>query len=122
MTPVARVGLALDPATNDLFLTASGDLALATDAQAVSQHAKQRLMTFQGEWFLDTTAGVPWIEEILGKRPALTLAEGVIKAEILDTDGVTAINEFAIRFRAGDRRLDVPKANISTEYDEDQPL
>lgn len=54
MTEV-RIGLAIDQASNDLYLAADGNLAVATDALAVGQHGRQRLQTHAGEWFLDTT-------------------------------------------------------------------
>ncbi|MDT9694263.1 hypothetical protein Q5762_39210, partial [Streptomyces sp. P9(2023)] len=63
----------------DLYLDANGNLGLVYNAEAVGQHARQRLMTYEGEWFLDKTAGVPWIREILGSAYDAVLAESVIK-------------------------------------------
>lgn len=103
----------------DLALTPDGNLDMVIDAEAVGQHARQRLMTFEEEWFLDTTAGVVWLQEIMGRPENLPLAEGVIKAEILDTDGVTGISSFAIRFDRVTRKLEVSRATVRTEYDED---
>lgn len=116
--PVSRLGLGIDQATNDLHLDGDGNLVMVEDALAVGQHVRQRLMTYEGEWFLDTQAGVPWLEQIMGRQPDLQLAEAVMKAEIADTDGVTAIEEFSIRFFRGNRQLDVPRATVLTEYDE----
>lgn len=119
---VSRIAPALSQTTNDLMLAADGNLAMVHDAEAVGQHARQRLMTFQGDWFLDTTAGVAWLEEIMGRKSDMPLAEALLKAEILDTDGVTGIAAFSIRyFRAG-RRVDVPTASLLTEYDVEADL
>jgi hypothetical protein len=118
---IPRIGLALAPpnsdAPHDLYLDATGNLAMVRDAEAAGQHVRQRLMTFEGEWFLDTTAGVMWLQEIMGRAENLSLAEGVIKAEILDTEGVTGITDFSIRYFRGNRQLDVPHATVSTEYE-----
>lgn len=51
-------GIALGHASNDLVLDETGSLVLVRDAEAVGQHARQRLMMFRGEWFLDPEAGV----------------------------------------------------------------
>lgn len=112
-------GLAIDPDTNDLFLTATGELAIVEGAEACGQHARQRLMTFQGEWFLDNTAGVPWLSEIMGKQYNPELAEAVVKNEILDTDGVTDISSFSVSFNNEVRNLIIKQIEISTIYNEE---
>ncbi|SHI80463.1 hypothetical protein SAMN02745911_1222 [Aureimonas altamirensis DSM 21988] len=119
---VNRIGLAISGDPADLYLDAVGNLALVQDAEAIGQHARQRLMAHEGEWFLDTTAGVAWIPQILGAAENLPLAEAVIKAEILDTDGVTTISEFSIRRFPSSRRVDVPSALVSTVYDEETTI
>lgn len=118
----SRIGLAIDGNTNDLFLRANGELAIVTDAEAVGQHARQRLMTYEREWFLDTTAGVVWLDEIMGKAFDPALAEAVVKAEILDTDGVTEITSFSVRFNRGQRELAISSINVLTEYDQEVSL
>ena len=118
MTAV-RFGVAIDQATNDLFLTAAGNLATVTDAEAVGQHARQRLSTFSREWFLDTTAGVPWLDQILGKAYDPALAESVVKAEILNTDGVTEITSFSVSFDKATRGLIIRSVEVGTVFDEE---
>ncbi|WP_019997240.1 hypothetical protein [Aureimonas ureilytica] len=123
---VARVTLALAPANgdapHDLYLDATGNLALAMDAKAVGQHARQRIMAFEGEWFLDTTAGLPWFDTIFGRRENLALAEALIKNEILDTDGVTGITGLSARFDPHTRSIAVSSATVITEYDQEASL
>lgn len=112
-----RVGLAIDQATNDLYFDAGSSLVLARDALAVGQHARQRLMTFEGEWFLDTTAGVPWLTQILGKGQDPALAEAVVKANLLGTDGVTEITSFSVGFAQPTRGLQIKGVEVKTDYD-----
>ena len=112
-------GPAIDPATNDLFLATDGNLATVTRAQAVAQHVRQRLKSFSGEWFLDTTAGVPWLDQVLGRQYDPALAESVIKAEILNTDGVTEITSFSVRFDRTKRALEAYNITVLTIYDEE---
>lgn len=114
---LARVGLAVDPASNDVYLALDGNLATVHDAHAVGQHVRQRLMTHRGEWFLDTEAGVPWLDQLLGRAYDSALAEAVVKAEILDTDGVEEITSFSVRFFREPRNLDIHSVEVLTEYD-----
>lgn len=114
-----HVGLAIDPATNDIYLADDGNLAFVHEAEAVGQHVRQRLKTFEGEWFLDTTAGVPWLTDILGNAYDPALAEAVIKAEILETDAVTEITSFSVRFDNHNRSLEAFNITVSTEYQQE---
>lgn len=118
MTAPSRVGLAIDPTTNDLFLEDNGELAIVHDAEAVGQHVRQRLMTFEGEWFLDNTAGVVWLSKIMGRGYDPALAESVVKAEILDTEGVTSIESFSVSFNKTQRNLEIRSVEVLTDYDE----
>lgn len=117
-----RIGLAVDPSTNDLYLDSTGALATVEDAHAVGQHVRQRLKTFAQEWFLDTTAGVPWLTDILGRGYDPALAEAVIKAEILDTDGVTEISRFSVRFDRAKRHLEAFNISVGSEYEQEAPV
>jgi hypothetical protein len=117
----AQIGLALHPQTHDLFLDASNNLVLARDAAAIGEHAKQRMKMFVGEWFLDTTAGLPWLPRpgafAIFDRPYLAgQSEALIKAEILDTPGVVGIERFEARVDRATRGL-VIDAEIVTAFD-----
>ncbi len=54
---------------------------------AVGQSVETRLLLFLGEWYLDTTAGTPYIEGVLGKH-SLAQADVIIQQRTLTaTDG-----------------------------------
>jgi len=118
MTAFQHVGLSLDPTTNDLHFEGN-NLVFAYDAEAVGQHVRQRLMTFQGEWFLDTSAGVPWLAQIMGKEYDPALAEAVVKAEVLDTHAVVEITSFSVGFNRALRNLEIKEVEVLTTYDEE---
>ncbi|UQS95092.1 hypothetical protein Pam3_21 [Pseudanabaena phage Pam3] len=125
MAAPSRIGLALkknEQGIADIYLDASGNLSMVQNTEAVGQHARQRLMTYLGEWFLNKNVGVPWLRDLLGKGYDPVLAEAVIKAEILSTDGVTEITSFSIRFDQGRRALEAFDIEVTTEYDEETVL
>lgn len=119
---MTHIGLAIDPITNDLFVDGSNNLAIVTGAEAVGQHARQRLKTFQGEWFLDTSAGVPWLAQIMGAKYDPALVEAVVKAEILDTDGVVEITSFSVGFDRSTRNVIIRDVEVLTVYDEEASI
>ena len=113
-----RVGIAMIP-HNDIALDASGNLAMVYDAEAVGQHARQRLMFFKGEYFLDTNVGVDWLGNVLGAQPrAVAIAEAMAKQVILNTPGITGLAEFEIEFDRVDRGAIVRRCFVETEYDD----
>ena len=102
----------------DLHLGDTGDLATVTDTEAVGQHARQRLMTYYGEWFLNIEVGVRWLQDIMGKAFDPGLSEALVKAEILDTDGITSIEGFSVSFARNRRELIINEITVQTTYDE----
>lgn len=83
--------LTLDPATLD-FSTVSG-------ADYLPVRIKQRLLTFQGEWWLDPSLGVPYYESILGQtQPDLNAIRNIFIDAILDVVGVASISSLSVGF------------------------
>ena len=117
---INRIGLSIKKDGSnpgDLHLDDKGNLVLVFGGEAVAQHVRQRLMTYEGEWFLDRAVGVPWLRDILGEQYDPALAEAVIKAEILDSDGVVDINSFSVRFDRSSRGLSAYDIEVITEFD-----
>ena len=104
-------------AVADITFSEDGQLELVSGANAVGQHVRHRLLTFQGEWFLDTEAGLPWFDEILGNgasnNPAV-LAEALIKTEIWETPSVTDILSFDVSLNSKNRILGITNVVVQT--------
>lgn len=88
----------------------------ARDAGATAQCVKTRLQLLRGEWFLDTSAGVPYLQDICVKPANLPLAESIIKRTILETEGVAEIVSFSLTL--DDRRKLQVYARVRTIYDD----
>ena len=98
------VGVSIKP-YNDIELDADGNLRLVYDAEAVGQHARQRITFFLGEWFLDRTVGVDWFGRVFGRKgeKMVAVADGMLKREILTTPGVAGIVEYESGFDKASR-------------------
>jgi|SRR5947207_1263604 len=59
--------LLLNSDTNDLVFTNGACPVTQLLTVIVAQRLKITLYTFLGEWFLDTTIGVPYFQQIFGK-------------------------------------------------------
>lgn len=89
----------------------------ARDAEATAQAVKTRLQLLREEWFLDTSAGVPYLQEICTKPANLPLAQSLIKQTILDTEGVREIVSFDLSVSTETRRMSV-YTQVRTIYDD----
>lgn len=100
-------------------LSSTGDYTvgkpfLANTPDTVAQAVLTVLELIQGEWFLDTTAGVPYPTEVLGYGTKSTY-DDAIRTAILNTEGVTEIVTYSSTFNATSRALSIT-ATLATLY------
>jgi hypothetical protein len=105
---------ALDLITHDINFP-DGSIAIIFGIDAIVQAIKTRLLFFLGEWFLDTTVGVPWFDSVLKKGVNPKEIASLLKTEILQTDGVNSLLFFDIDFQALPRTLNVTFRVDTTE-------
>lgn len=85
--------------------------------QGVAQSVQTRLLLWEGEWFLNTTEGTPFLQQVLGYN-AQTLRDLAIKQRVLNTPGVTSINEYDSTVNPTTRAFTVTMS-ITTQYSVD---
>ena len=101
-------------------LTASGDYSFGhgvgdfwiNSPEGVGQSVVTRLKLWQGEWFLDKTAGTPYAQQILGYQ---TMYDMAIRQRVLQTNGVVGIDSYASELDPETRELTV-QLSILTQY------
>lgn len=76
--------------------------------------ASERLSLWRGEWYQDVTDGTPYRERVLGRHTETT-RDLVLRARILGTEGVTAIDAYDAAQNRDTRKLSV-SATVSTAY------
>lgn len=81
---------------------------------AVGQAVETGLLLWQGEWFLDTTVGMPWVEGVLGKNSQAS-GDATIQNQVINTQGVTDISSYQSTRNDVTRSLDV-QMTIDTIY------
>ena len=84
-------------------------------ADKVAQQVKINLLSFLGEWFLDITYGVPYLEEILVKNPHMAVVETIFRNHILSVPHVTRIDALSLDWNRKNRVLGV-QFTCNTDY------
>jgi hypothetical protein len=55
-----------------------GNLAIADDPYAIAQDVACACRLFLGECYYDTTRGIPYFQEVLGRNPPLSVLKGTL--------------------------------------------
>lgn len=88
--------LLLDQDAWDLLIDARGNIAVAGEPYALAQDAACAIKTFLGEVYFDTTLGVPYLSEILAKRPSITLLKSELESAATSMPGVGSAKCFLV--------------------------
>lgn len=108
--------LQLDRETHDLVIDAgTGDIQIIEGARRVAQQIKVTLLLFLGEWFLDTSFGMPYLDSIMVKNPRFGTLHAVFRAKIADVPGVTRVRSLSFDFNRATRGLSVSFEAETTE-------
>ena len=97
----AATTLLLDQTQWDLVLDANGNIALASPPYSTAQDVASAVRTFLGEVWYDTTQGIPYFEDVLGKLPPAALLTQLITNQALTVPGVVSATTTITSFTSG---------------------
>ena len=100
------INLEIDTNTNDL-IPRFNNLAVVTGSAAVAQLCESRLSVFEGEFFLDRSTGLPYLQSIFKKETDRALIDSFFKNVILSVDQVTKILSYYAEFIGAERKYSV---------------
>jgi hypothetical protein len=80
--------LLLDRTTWDLLTDASGNIAMATTPYATAQDVASVCRLFSGEYWYDTTLGLPYFTNILGQQISVSYLKTQYEAAALTVPNV----------------------------------
>jgi hypothetical protein len=98
--------LGMNLVTNDLDIR-NGDLYLVTGTDAIAQNLQQTLQLWLGEWFLDTTKGIPFKQQILIKNPNLDVVQADIVNAAVAVPGVTQVMNVTFNYSNQSRTFSI---------------
>lgn len=86
--------LLLDQIWWDLVLDADGNIAVASEPYSLAQDASSAIRTWLGEVYFDTTLGIPYLQQIFGRTPSLTLLKATLESAAGTVPGVSKATVF----------------------------
>lgn len=82
--------------TNHDILFDGNDFSVTqTKDETLQQRLKVKLLTFQGEWFLNQNLGLPWWQRIFRKGTSKETVDIILKRAIAEEPEVLSIQEFS---------------------------
>ena len=97
---------------DDDLLLVEGDLVMLTGAEGVASDIRARLQTLTGDYFRDTSLGLPR-EQILGVKFNKGRSEELYRTAVRETPGVATVESLVASF--ADRTLDV-RLRVTTDF------
>ena len=106
--------LKLGTATHDLEIV-NGDLQLVTESEEVAQSVKIRLLFWKGEWILDYSKGVEYINGIYDLGKSQEYKDQQFKKAILGTKHMKQIIDYVFGVDSANQTASV-EFEATTEY------
>lgn len=103
---IALVVDAENPIVGDLYLENGTARLTANLREEVAQELWIRFKFFQGEWFLDRTLGLPYLQSILAQKTPMSIISQIFRRVITSCPGVASILTLNLS-RAANRTLRV---------------
>ena len=108
--------------SNDLVFI-NGECPVVSDLSGVvAQRLFIMLRTFMGEWFLNTQHGIPWLQNILGKKITKSGVDNILQDKILSETGVSRISEWESNLDSQSRLYTVRFKVIATNGEETEEI
>lgn len=73
-----------------------GRLRVLRGVDAMADKVQAALQVFLGEWFLDTSIGIPWLQEILVKGPRIKDVAALLTKKIRAVRGVREVFDMVL--------------------------
>ena len=84
----------LDEVTHDAIFLNGSTPVTPTVSEGLKQRLKIKLLTFMGEWFLDTNYGTPYFQQIVGKNRSKGTLDIIFRQIVAADNDVVTIVKF----------------------------
>jgi len=86
---------------NDMYLDASGNIAITQDINALADISKNKVLTNYGEPEYNALDGIPYFETIFADKPNVDLFQAAIIETLENTENIERISDFEYKQNNG---------------------
>lgn len=86
----------IDDTTGDITLGPNGYFLTVEGAERVAQQCEIRLRTQFGEWLLDTSSGMDWLDTVFVKNPDFVLIRARVIEQLRQVPDVQSVDSVAL--------------------------
>lgn len=102
----------------DIALDSAGNLSTAEGAEGLRQKIESRLTLWLGDWFLNTTSGIPFLQNLIGRSTsgiAEQTAGAIISREVVKEPEVLSVKQSETQLDRRNRKFTY-RAFVNTIY------
>lgn len=107
ITPIPQQDVYLNTTTNDWNVDSGGRTRYATPKETCGQRCKVRLRTLAGEYWYNTSLGLPYDEALYYKGMASGEAQQYIQGEVLTVPNVLSVSIISYNFSSFPRNFTI---------------
>lgn len=93
--------------TDGDLVISGGDIQTVSGRMATRQRLEQKLLLWRGEWFLDTDAGFPWLQSVVGQRPTPQVVRSLVFDLVQSDPSVRSVENLVLNQDNVERRLEI---------------
>lgn len=107
---------------HDLELIEGDFVLTSNESESLAQRLKIKILTFEGEWYLDVDEGVPYFQSIFGKNRSKESVDAIFKKTITEEPEVEALLSYESNISEVTRVFSVSFTVRSSNEDENIPV
>ena len=88
----------LVPSTWDLVADVNGNIAMAQEPYSLAQDAASAILLFLGDYWYNTTLGIPYFQQIFGQKLDLAITKSLFIQAALTVPGVIGAKCYISKF------------------------
>ena len=113
--------LKIDQSKYDIVIQ-NGDIVLINGIEQIAQSIKSSLLVFMGEWFLNTTIGIDYLNRVFTKQTNSRIVRSIILRNLQKHENVVRVTDLQLNVDRVNSTLDVRATVLVRDEQDNQDI